>query len=199
MLLATVPHTGTMFAKQFLTAATGHQGVYGFQGPASAKMGKPLYWGHFGIASVGRVLALAKDYRPVVMVRDPVLTMLTFRNRDDGPDGSVLLGSWELLLDVLPDALFVPIDLPQTVDERRAALSEMASTASQVRTEVVEDWAERWPATHSRGDYEPKTAYLAGDLRAVQEYMPKEWSSLLGARSWLTPFLRGQGYDLPWL
>ena len=199
MLLATIPHTATMFAKQFLTAATGHQGVYGFQGPGPRYKDRPLYWGHFGIASVGRVHALAEDHRPIVLVRDPVLTMLTFRNRDDGPDGSVLLQSWKLLLDVLPDAIFVSIDLPQTVDERRAALLKLASTASQVRAEVVEDWAERWPVMHSRGDYEPKTSYLAGDTQPTKEFMPKEWSSLLGARSWLSPFLEGQGYDLPWL
>lgn len=147
-------------------------------------------------------------YPIVVPVRDPVRSLITLANRRDQdgcpPSGPLVaharkfetVARW---FEDHPNAFFFPVDLYESVRDRRTILNQLASFVGVVPDQETAALAREWPRHNPTTD-DPtglRDAYERGDLDAIESAFPDELGVLRESREVLGMY-EHLGYFLPW-
>lgn len=221
ILLPTVPHTGTEFMVNFLQELPLVQNVVELrqlrknpQLLAGGERGLPglypdrgnLAYGHIYEKELPTILSLAQWWKPVVPLRDPLLSLLTRQNRHPDQSHIHIVASWLRLVDIVDecDPCYISLDLLNTEEKRKDALEKVVFACGGgygAWFDVVNNWARNWPKYkhNSKGIYALKEEYLHGDMTNIEQELKQELVHLRHAEPILRPFLEKQGYrDLLW-
>ena len=222
--LLTVQHTGTWFLIEFLrgTEAFRHEVDLAAliknrhfltlpnNGPTGCHPYRPnLVHGHINETATDCIRMLCAWWRPLVPLRDPLLSLITGRNRSPAQDFSYLVERWTRLVDVVDPFTphYITLDLLRAPQERHKALEEVLGATQMAITEAMSRqhnlWAASWPQYqyNSRGTYPLKVAYANRDLKYIEEKgkMRAELRALRAVEDIMRPFLVKRGYrELLW-
>ncbi len=222
--LLTVQHTGTWFMMEFLRGTESFKHEVDLaaliknrqfltlpnNGPIGAHPSRiNLVYGHINEPAEGYIRTICAWWRPIVPLRDPLLGIITGKNRNPAQDCSYIVERW-LRLEWLVDPFaphYIPLDLLRTPEERGEALADVLEATQVSMTDAMSRqlnlWANTWPQYqyNSRGTYPLKVAYYNRDMKYIEKHgnMANELMTLRGAESVLRPLLFKQGYrDLMW-
>jgi hypothetical protein len=221
ILLPTVPHTGTHFMVEFFKQFQIVQNTvelvqlrkneykfagnpYGFAGLYPDRTN--LVYGHVYERELPTLLSLARWWKPIVPLRDPLAGLVTRQNRHPDQTHTHIVNAWLRLVEVVDELEpeYVPLDLLIKPEDRRDAMIRVVEKAKlgcgAWHTQAL-TWASQWPQNkhNSKGNYPLKEAYRAGDIEALEGVLGHELTQLRLAEPVLRPFLEKQGYkDLLW-
>lgn len=220
MIICSVKHTGTQFYLWFLSrhpnvkdrpADLTYDGQPGMGCYANGNVVSYHIGEHPGDQD-NSLKDLAEAARAIVPVRDPMLSILTYRQRKRNPMLLLLEGNRATYMGVTDGyklfstmdtdrVLFTPIDLPWSTEERIARLKEVEA---HCKIEHDETWtvkyAQDWAVRNTAGDSGLKEAYCGQkDVAAVYQAFPRDVQYLLNNKDTIIPFLEARGYNnLPW-
>lgn len=217
--LISMPYTGTITTREFFAALTRPVNLVPLEAAAKTPwlLGTEttpgldplvvnLVWGCLTDETAGLAETLASWWTPVVPLRDPLAALVTERERSPDVDLVPRIAQWDTLMRFADryEAYCFPIDLPMAVWERAEAIRGLLSaTALAWPPAIAEElgrWAHEWPVHNTRGKYELKARYQAGDLDALRAAgLDTALAALQAQESELRPWLEKAGYTwLPW-
>jgi hypothetical protein len=141
-----------------------------------------------------------------IPLRDPLLSLMTRRNRrPDLPADDHLL-VWEVagrllpLLDQTIPIFYAPIDLARSTEQRIQLLRGLCAHAGVSPELHSTDFGEKWPAgINTSGQYAMKEAYINRDAGFIKRGLGRDWIMLKNLEMTLQPWLERRGYsNLMW-
>ncbi len=189
--LLTVQHTGTWFMMEFLRGTESfkhevdlaaliknrHFLTLPNNGPIGCRPDRiNLVHGHINETATDCIRTICAWWRPIVPLRDPLLSLLTGKNRNPGQDFSYIVERWTRLeWAVDPFApCYIALDLLRTLEERLKGLTAVLEATRVLVTDAMSCqlnlWANTWPQYqyNSRGSYPLKVAYYNKDLKYIE-------------------------------
>ncbi len=169
-----------------------------------------LIHGHFNHDNIKMMQAFATTCPVVIPLRDPLLALISSKQRDRSQHGQYLHVVDQFVdmvakIDVcrkVYDPLYFPIDLidKEDMNDRRDALRAVLIHTGLDDPGYSWPVAKDWPRPNSRDDdHDLKRAYLDGDFKTVKLHLPKEVERLKDAECVIRPLLERVGYrDLIW-
>ena len=142
----------------------------------------------------------------MIPLRDPLAALVSEYERLPDANQPDRIAEWETLLKFAErfEAYCFPVDLPCAVWQRAEAIRGLLSaTALAWPPDIVkelEQWTAEWPVHNTRGAYELKAQYQAGDLGALRKAgLGPALDALQAQESAMRPWLEKAGYTwLPW-
>lgn len=220
ILLASVPHTGTIFLQQFVEQhpeignvvglsqlVNGRSG--GLEDPYRAQRGMVpgttnLVWTHIQHQTLDAIRAFHHHVPTIIPLRDPLLSLITAKKRREDAHHVWIVENWLMLrVFIWPygDAAYYPVDLEskKPYNERRQNLHKIIEYCGLPADNYVDEYAHRFQPANSRGEYELKTMYKDGDFAQLRLHLKKEIEHLQANEDVLRPMLEEIGYkDLLW-
>ena len=215
VLVASCYHTGTWFSLDFLTGLDGLDGVTEFSEIVSGQAkANPRMVVHFHLVGSainskgGRVVGysfedacyLMERVRTLVPLRDPLKALITREARHPAEDHHFIVDAFMYMQRLPPTCVLFPVDIPESYDDRLAALLRVANVLGLDGLEHITNYAMDWPNPNSRGNHALKILYEKHqDLESVSSFFFPEYKYLLEHAEQIIPFLISAGYkDLPW-
>ena len=220
LLVASVHHTGTWFALNFLLEHGSVNRVVELDMLIRGEVkqmedGDVLHFhltGNKGIHSRGAVRAkwssicgLLSVSRLVVPLRDPVRSLLSRHARHPDLSHMLIVEGFSDLADlyrssvVSPDSL-VPVDLhaaeglASSRELREICLSRALRSAGLEDDGCVGRVASAWEPSNTRGEYPEKELYRKGEWDNIRDLFPAEWDRLQRVEPWLRHMFSTMGY-----
>lgn len=204
-VLLSLPHTGTIFTRTFLETTPGVDGRRGLNqlGSDGPPEGNYVLWGHFFATEWHYQADWCRKYRPIVPMRDPLLTAMSHQVRNSAMD----VANWALASVVMDAhvAHYLTLDLLNAEENRilglRAALKaggwEQGDSISHCR-----QWAREWDQilsdkdkSNTAGPNHLKQIYADGDFDRLSHEMPERITALQKHERSLRPWLERMGYE----
>jgi len=144
--------------------------------------------------------SLFAEYPPIIPVRDPLLALLTRRNRHPNLKHFYIVNGFVTLVElVLRRSIFIlPVDIlkGQSYTNRYRALVKMTEFVGLEPEPNLRLYSAGWPKVNSVGAVAKETnaAYLAQDANVLRGFIPEEWDYLKANEEKLKPFLKSLGY-----
>lgn len=208
-VLLSLPHTGTTFTASFLEGTPGVDGRINLEamGDGSPPDGLYVLLMHFRPETWLYAAPWCRRFRPVMPMRDPLLTAISHEIRASDMD----VGNWARAATVMDAhvAEYLPLDLLTTEKERVGALRKVLRSRGLERGGPIKHcmrWARDWDEisgkkgeSNTSGAHPLKALYEAGDFEALQKVMPDKIAALQEHERSLRPWLERMGYrDLMW-
>jgi len=163
--------------------------------------------------------ALICSVPTILPIRDPLLSLITARNRREKNNVPVdivfMVHIWAQVvrdfeaLNNIADPFYLPVDLlgkahtgiriqcvERMMEHCGLEIENVCTLEGHSVHSLVSDFCTEWPVVRStKGKFENKDKYLEGDTGYFKKKMAKEWKELKAAEPLLRPFLERLGYE----
>lgn len=216
ILLASVPHSGTIFMQEFIERhsaignTTGLAQVMkntsgGLENPYRAQRGlvpgtTNLVWSHIEHYTLDALRAYCFHVPTVIPVRDPLLSIVTRKKRRPEAHHVWMVENWLILRTFIwpyETAAYYPVDLEnqKPYAERRKSLLQIAEHCGLEPENYMDEYAQKFAPANTRGEYELKTMYKEGDFEQLKLHLKPEIQQLQANEGVLRPMLEEIGYE----
>jgi hypothetical protein len=204
IFVPTVSHSGTWFLLKFLLSHDDVPMMYEMRNyPGGLVPNNTLIHVHFYFDQQAekcwesrRIIEVSKKVRTVSSVRDPLLSVITRKERNPEWNGLDIIDSFTRLKEL--DARFLCVDLPVGREKREVMLTGILDHLGLQHQPQVPGWALGWPVFNTRHSYELKTMYHNKDASGLKSKIPLEWDYILSKRDEIVPFMKSLGYEYLW-
>ena len=157
-------------------------------------------------SSIDTILAVTNFFKTVIPIRDPLAAILTREARHPQFRHFFIVDGFVALAKEFarhPNVMFLPIDLPMSVEDREKLLNRiLAHCEVEHDGVVVHRVAKHWPVENPTPGNHFKELYLKGDVEKLQFLMGPKWAEvryLKNMASIILPFLASLGYEKQYL
>lgn len=207
-LVASAHHTGTWFALEFLLWHSATRQVAELNDLLNGQelhdddivhlhlTGQTIHSrGHVQVDFEVAKETIAKA-RTLIPLRDPMKAIMSRQQRHPGWDHRFIVDGF-CDLPGLDPICFLPIDLVH--DARPERLQSCLRVLDLPVEPYIERYAQDWPISNTRGDYELKRIYDMEDLEGLRNRFPMNYDHFINRGNEIIPFLQEQGYkEMPW-
>ena len=198
LLCVSVPYTGTTLLIEILRdnpSIVTFNSLHWIQRTiqSTGKPGVNLIHAHFTEDQLRSIKEIAKISPIIVPLRDPLLAILSNRERETNFN---IVECFLLLVETLSNhkPIYVPVDFLEDLSKQERT-SQFIKLVAPLNLDylVCSTWAEKWPRLNEQEYYAAQAHYYLKLKKKIKNLIPEEWEALIAARPVLKPFLQKQG------